>query len=187
MIGEACVVVGNFLLEFDYDTMARVWRVPSESFRDLSWRALRDHVTTLKQLLGEITADRLRTTLAAELPKALGRPVLPDTLSDEEIQAACQVGKELVSPEFLDLHRPENPGPMRSLKISARAGVRAEELVLDSRRVPACFLVREETIAEVRIDSVSARTRKIIESRLRGTPYRGWRERLGSLCGISAP
>lgn len=49
-IGEACVVVGNLLLDFDYETMARVLKIPWEFPRLLILAALRDNITTLRQL-----------------------------------------------------------------------------------------------------------------------------------------
>ena len=49
-IGEACVVVGNLLLDFDYETLPQLWRVPWESFRDLAATALQERLTTLQFL-----------------------------------------------------------------------------------------------------------------------------------------
>src|SRR5574340_1215853 len=49
IIQEASVVVGNILLDFDYEPMARLWKVPSEPFRELARSAMRDHMTTMRQ------------------------------------------------------------------------------------------------------------------------------------------
>lgn len=46
-IGEAAVVVGNLLFDFNYHAMSQVWRVPDESFRELASTALRQRITTI--------------------------------------------------------------------------------------------------------------------------------------------
>jgi lipoate-protein ligase A len=52
-IGDAVVLVGNFMMDFNYDQMARVLRVPDEKFRDKIHKSLRENLTTMDRELGE--------------------------------------------------------------------------------------------------------------------------------------
>jgi lipoate-protein ligase A len=49
-IGDAAVVVGNILFDFNYEAMAAVWRTPSPSFQLLAQKALHQQVVTMKDL-----------------------------------------------------------------------------------------------------------------------------------------
>jgi len=49
----ASILVGNVILDLNYDLMARVLRVPDEKFRDKMAKSMRDWVTTLKRELGQ--------------------------------------------------------------------------------------------------------------------------------------
>lgn len=74
-IGEAVVVAGSFLFDFDRETMAASLKVPSEAFRNVLRQSLADHMTTMRQLLAErpsrgwvksLFSGHVATTLAVE-------------------------------------------------------------------------------------------------------------------------
>jgi len=50
---SASILVGNVILDLNYDLMARVLRVPDEKFRDKMAKSMREWVTTLRRELGE--------------------------------------------------------------------------------------------------------------------------------------
>jgi lipoate---protein ligase len=58
-IGESVVLVGNFILDFNYDMMAKVLRVPDEKFRDKVNKTLRENLSTIRNETGNVpnTAD----------------------------------------------------------------------------------------------------------------------------------
>lgn len=63
-IGDCIVLVGNFMLDFSYDEMARVLRVPDEKFRDKIHKSLGEGLTTMKRELGKAPGlDELSTRL----------------------------------------------------------------------------------------------------------------------------
>ncbi|MBI4788055.1 MAG: lipoate--protein ligase family protein [Chloroflexi bacterium] len=119
-IEEACVVVGNLLFDFDYETMAQVWRVPSEAFRDLAREALRANITTLRAQLGEIAIPTVERILIEEYARALGRPLKLDQLTPAECEQMRNIREKLESEEFLNLQSTASP---KSLKISARVSI----------------------------------------------------------------
>ena len=53
-IGEATVMVGSFMLDFDTETMSKCLKVPSEKFRDKLRQTLDDYMTTMVKQLGQM-------------------------------------------------------------------------------------------------------------------------------------
>lgn len=54
LMGSALILVGNIILDLDYDSMSRVLKVPSEKFRDKMAKSMREWVTSLKKELGTV-------------------------------------------------------------------------------------------------------------------------------------
>ena len=50
---SASILVGNIILDLNYDMMARVLKVPDEKFRDKMAKSMREWVTNLKRELGD--------------------------------------------------------------------------------------------------------------------------------------
>lgn len=177
-IGEASVVVGNILLDFDYERMALVWKVPSAAFRELALEGLRDHLTTLKQLAVRVDAKRAETLLAEEFARALGRPCTPGPLTDDELACAREWRAKLASKEFLSRHTPmpiRQPSTVQPLKISARVYIHFVEMELKSWRLRGSFRVNDHVIEAGRIESDPPRDWSEIEKSLAGTPFDQWR------------
>jgi len=74
-IGNAMVVVGNLLLDFDYETTGRVWRVPHPTFRELAVSALHERVTTLRRLGCNASSAAIQAELADAFRESLERPL----------------------------------------------------------------------------------------------------------------
>lgn len=125
-IGDAMVVTGNILFDFDSDAMARAWRVPSEAFRRLAADGLRRYVTTLKRELPEIPLiEKVKRLLAEKYAETLGRPLVPGSLSPEEEEAIARTGTELaVSAWATEV----GDQPDRGLKIARGIYVREQEV-----------------------------------------------------------
>ena len=89
-IGECIVFVGNLIVDFNYEMMSRVLKVPDEKFRDKVHRTLKENLTTIRRELGEKTAGqwdeaRLNSLLAEEFQKLLG-PMQP-AVKDAALQS----------------------------------------------------------------------------------------------------
>lgn len=179
-IGEAAVVVGNVLFDFNYDKMIRAWRVPSESFRQLAADALRERLTTLWVELSYPAAPlEVQYTLIEEFAQALERPVEEGKLTDEEVERIEATGKKLVSYQWLNLHN--NGGqPMTALKISRGVFIRAAEADLDGLHVRAAFRVRDEVIETACLESDPAQAWGQVQARLRGKLFKEWQTYLAT-------
>lgn len=189
-IGEAVVVVGNILLDFDYDMMARAWRVPSEDFRRLARAAMQRRITTLwSRLPRSVSAGEVQARLAAEYARALDHPVVPGLLAEEEEAKAAEIEVQLVADEWLQLHSEDADEPMRALKISLDAFVHAGEVHMNGMVVRGTFFAQNEVIEQaVLTGDVSEEQRsllELLECRLVGVPLKQWREVVEAMVFVS--
>jgi lipoate---protein ligase len=79
-IGESMVFVGGILLDFDYDTMGRVLKVPDEKFRDKVYKSLKENLTTIRRELGFVPPrDEIVSILKDRFEEKIGRlePAVP--------------------------------------------------------------------------------------------------------------
>jgi lipoate-protein ligase A len=109
-MGDAEVVVGSLMFDFDTATMSKVLRVPSEKFRDKVYQTLEEYMTTMRKELGEPPArDRVVAAYVEACSAALGRPIEPGTLRPDEIALTGQLDERFASREWLEegggLHR----------------------------------------------------------------------------------
>ena len=178
-IGDACVVVGNFLLDFDFEAMTAVWRTPSSSFRYLAEKALRQQLITLNQLGITASLEEITEMLINDFSSVLNRPIQRDTLTVVEIEAANEAAPELISDDFLALHEEcGNLEPMHSLKISARAFIHAEETRVNDYDVHGSFWLSKDIIQMAKLESNPVHEWQGIEENLRGIPFKEWQEQI---------
>lgn len=177
-IDEACVVVGNLLIDFDFEAMTSVWQAPSLAFRQLAGTALRQRITTLKGLKPLAQPEPITDLLIDSFAASFGRPLQPDTLTHEEMTAAQSMAEKLTSTEFLSLHKKEASEPMRSLKISARAFIHASETRINGYNVRGSFWVSQDVIQIAKLQSEPMYEWRPVEEKLKGVPYKAWQEQL---------
>jgi lipoate-protein ligase A len=122
-IQNRVVVVGNFLLDFNFEEMARVLRVPDEKFRDKVFKTLQENLTTMPRetgkpapAIGELGADFIRRC------EALFGPLLPREVDGELRAKADALAAEYSSPEWvMENDRRERAG--RDVKIAEGVSV----------------------------------------------------------------
>jgi lipoate-protein ligase A len=185
-IGEAVVVVGNILLDFDYALMARAWRVPSEDFRRLAYEAMQRRITTLwSNLTRDVTADEVQAHLAEAYPLALNRPFVPGSLTQAELAKAAEMEEQLRSEEWLQLHAQDEDVPMQTLKISLDAFVQAEEARMNGMVIGGTFFARNQVIEQAIITGdLPMGKRHLLEKSLIGVALKHWREIVEPLAAI---
>jgi lipoate-protein ligase A len=178
-IGEACVLVGNLLFDFDFEAMTAVWRTPSSSFRLLAEKALRQQLITLNQLGITTPLEEITDMLIKDFSGTFKRPLQVDTLTTEEIEFANEAAKELISDDFLALHKEcTHPDPMRSLKISARAFIHAGEAHVNNYDVRGSFWLSQDVIQMAKLESNPTYEWQGIEENLRGILFKEWQEQI---------
>jgi lipoate-protein ligase A len=124
-IGDCIVFVGNLIVDFNYEEMSKVLRVPDEKFRDKIHKTLKENLTTIRRELGEKEASRwdegtLNALMAEEFQKILGPMALCE--KDPVLQAKMdELGAHLMSEEWFFQQGKTIPG--REVKIRAGLNV----------------------------------------------------------------
>jgi lipoate-protein ligase A len=85
-IGDSIVFVGNLILDFDYETMSRVLKIPNEKFRDKVKKSIEENLSTIRRELGEQKYEQwdeqtLNNMMVEEFEKLLG-PLIPAKKND---------------------------------------------------------------------------------------------------------
>jgi len=178
-IGDACVVVGNLLLDFNYCALPQLWRVPWESFRELAATALQEHLTTLRHLNASAAVETVEPLLLDSFAEALGNCLQEGRLTDEEELRSRDIATRMASDAYLHLHRDEGPvRPMNSLTISADVSIRAGAIECNGYMIRASFRVQDGVIHDSRLDSSPVRSWGQTEEALRGTDFSSWENNL---------
>ena len=184
-IGDCIVFVGNLIVDFNYEEMSKVLKVPDEKFRDKIHKTLKENLTTIRRELGEKEASRwdegtLNAFMAEEFQKILG-PMAP-CAKDSMLQAKMdELSAHLMSDEWFFQQGKTVPG--REVKI--RAGL---NVIQKAHKAPGGLIRADYEVKEGRIKGVSVsgdffcfpRTgiRKL-EKRLEDQPI----EQIGTLLG----
>lgn len=102
-IGEATVLVGSLMMDFDSRAMARLLRVPSEKFRDKIVASLSEYMTTVKRELGEAAPTRESATamLVEAFAEVTGEKVDPSELTERERTEVRRFEHRLFDPDFV--------------------------------------------------------------------------------------
>ncbi len=101
-IGDAAVVVGNIMFDFNYREMSRVLRVPSEKFRDKVYDSMQIYLSNLRRELGHIPdRDKVKKILIMEFEKLLGVSLQKGDLTSDEQQVLAGIDKRFTDPEWL--------------------------------------------------------------------------------------
>ena len=122
-VGQAMVVVGSLMFDFDSETMARALNVSSEKMRDKIYQSLRDYMTTMKRELGRRPPrEKVKSILIRKLREALEVELEPGHLTYKESKTVEALNRRFLSPRWLRL---KGGLPRRGILI--RGGVRVAE------------------------------------------------------------
>jgi len=102
LLGEAVVLVGNFLFDFDFETMILVWNYPNNDFRTLAIEALKESLITLRQVDGDITQPEVKDIFIREAGSFFERQVIESQLSKEEITFAEKLRDKMIDTDYLN-------------------------------------------------------------------------------------
>lgn len=136
-IGRAIVLVGNIILDLDYDSMARVLRIPDEKFRDKMAKSMREWVTSIRRELGYIPpVDEIKKLLVEGYEKILGIKLIPSEPSEDEMN----IFEREVKPKHMSyewLHMPElaHKGLTVDRAVKIADGVKVIEVVHKARKL----------------------------------------------------
>jgi lipoate-protein ligase A len=100
-VDDMLILVGNFIQDFDYETMSKCLRVPDEKFRDKVHKTMYENLTTFLRETGSIPAN---ADLAAELARHYA-PLLGEMITKPlDAELTCKADEllaEMNTPEWL--------------------------------------------------------------------------------------
>jgi lipoate-protein ligase A len=174
-IGEMVVLVGNFILDFDFRMMSKVLRVPDEKFRDKVYKTLRGNLTTIRRETSKVPRT---TDLAGALfhrYEALLGPLTPKTLDAGLKAKADQLMAEMNRPEWLfdnDRRRPD----LKQVKIREGIYVVQRTLKTPGGLMRATAVHEESRLSEVHLSGdfffFPAQRLRDLEQALEGVEFR---------------
>lgn len=100
-INDMVVFVGNFILDFNYEMMSKVLRVPDEKFRDKVYKTLQDNLSTIRRETGSVPET---AALAADLVRRyepLLGPLTPAEPGAALLAKVAALEAEMNTPEWL--------------------------------------------------------------------------------------
>jgi lipoate-protein ligase A len=110
-INDMLILVGNFILDFNYAMMSKCLRVPDEKFRDKVYKTLQENLSTIQRETGYIPATRpLGDALARRYEALLGPMTLMTTPDTDLVAKAEELQIERYTDEWLfanDRRRPD--------------------------------------------------------------------------------
>jgi lipoate-protein ligase A len=100
-IGEATVMAGSFMYDFDTAMMARCLKVPSEKFRDKLKTTLDDYMTTMVKQLDEVPSrEQLVVSFLKHCAGSLGVTPEMSEPTEAELKAIEDEEKALTDPDW---------------------------------------------------------------------------------------
>ena len=110
-INDMVVLVGNFILDFNYEMMSKCLNVPDEKFRDKVFKTLQENLSTFQRETGRIPETRaLGDALARRYEAILGPMTFRTAPNPKLVAKADDLQAERQTPEWLfanDRRRPD--------------------------------------------------------------------------------
>ncbi|MEA1964736.1 MAG: biotin/lipoate A/B protein ligase family protein [Candidatus Aerophobetes bacterium] len=146
-IGDCFVWVGGILLDFNYEAMSRVLKVPEEKFRDKIYKSMKENLTTMKKELGEIPPrEDIKSVLIEKFEKIFGK-LKPAELTPRMIKLMENLEKEFTSPAFLFK---KTPKILTGVKI--REGI---EIIYGMHKAKGGLIRAAQEVEKERINEIS--------------------------------
>ncbi len=124
LIGEASVVVGNVLNDFDFRIMSEIINSPCAAFRELAYKAMSDRITTLKRERSDHHWHDLPELLIEQYCQDFKQSVFLGELTKKERDEATRLAEMMGSESYLqEFQNDLLPQPVTRLKISGSTSI----------------------------------------------------------------
>lgn len=146
-IGDCMVFVGGILLDFNYQAMCRILKVPHEKFRDKIYKTMEENLTTMKKELGTTPPrEEVVSVLRERFEKRVGK-LDEASLTLKILEKMRQIEAWMTSKEFLLKKTPRIPGGVK-----IREGV---EVLYGLHKARGGLIRTAEEISEGRIEDIN--------------------------------
>ncbi len=147
-IEDYIIFVGNLIVDFNYEMMARVLKVPDEKFRDKVYKTIYENLSTIKREIEDVPPTEELWTLMADKFAALLGPLEEVREVEPDLRAkADEIADWLLSDEWLLQPRPEREG--RKVKVRAGVEVAHKMYKAPGGLIRSTYQVEEGRIAQV--------------------------------------
>jgi lipoate-protein ligase A len=121
------ILTGNIIIDFDYDEMTKILKVPDEKFRDKLAKSLKERVTTVRRELGRIPEHQeVKEPLVRNFEETLGVKFDRKPLSQQERKLLDKLTKEKYLSKkwtYANSNRHEALSQPRIVKVSSQSRV----------------------------------------------------------------
>lgn len=144
------ILTGNIILDFNFEMMVKVLKVPSEKFRDKVAKSLEERMTTIKRELGhEVPLEKIKSLLIKNYEETLNIKFRRGTLTSKEKEIMKELRTKYESQEWLNLSYTRHPDLVRRVKISGAASVSESAYKAPGGLIRVTMIIEENRIKEI--------------------------------------
>jgi lipoate-protein ligase A len=123
-VGDARILTGNLIFDFNFDMMVKVLRVPDEKFRDKVYKSLRERMTTVLLETGALPdRDETKEDLVRNYEETLDIELVRGSLTKWEKGRMAQLRPKYLSDEWLHWRGGGKFKDAKTVRISATTSV----------------------------------------------------------------
>jgi len=171
-IGEAEVVTGNFLFDFDYETMISAVNLPSEDFRSAVRRNMKQYLTTMNQELEQFPErNEVIRVYRQKCEEILGLATESGSFTDRELKAMESLEEKFIKDDWLYQNkRPSGKDKLFKVHLGVWIGQMFHDV--ENGNLSALITVVDNHISEIKLTatdfSMSNEALTGIEAELKG-------------------
>lgn len=177
-VGDARILTGNIIFDFNFDMMVKVLKVPDEKFRDKIAKSLRERMSTIKLETGSIP-DRteVKEDLIRLYEETLDIELVRGNLTNWEKGRMAELRPKYLSDEWLHWRRGGRLTDARTVRISATTSVGTSNFKTPGGLIRTTVEIVDEKVNEVIIsgdffmlpnEAISQLEREIVGSPIEG-------------------
>ena len=150
-IGDAQVVTGNFLFDFDYPTMIDAINSPSDNFRDAVADNLHRYLTTMKQELKQLPErEEVIRIYRSQCEEILGLRSELGSFTDSELQLMEEWDNKFIDEDWLYQTR-RTPSDNKLFKIHLGVWIGQTTEKIEGGKLEALITMKDDCIAEIKL------------------------------------
>jgi lipoate-protein ligase A len=153
-IGNGEIVTGNFLFDFDYQTMLNAINVPDKQFREAVKRNLSEFLTTMNMELENVPErSAVIEVYRTKCEEELGLKSELGEFTDKELEEMDIVEQKFVQNDWL--YQTQRPRPKDKIfKVHLGVWIGRTSSVVDKGEISALVTIRDNHITEISLKAI---------------------------------
>ena len=150
-IGNAEIITGNFMFDFDFQTMVKALRLPDERFRSVVKKQLQKYVTTINREIDHIPEiEEIKKVYIYHCEKNLGIKLVEGSFTDEELRTMEELDGKFSSQEWL-AHIQNSKQADRLIKIHSGVWIGQTSLSQVNGKISVTICINDNLIEDISI------------------------------------